>query len=104
MPTTALTVFVIITSLPPGLRPAYVSRRGLRTFIYAQSDALFHEGILWSTQFLSVAERNYVRRAISQPPIGEAIDPALMELPIGVLLDVPGLRPPVPQQSLRAVR
>lgn len=93
--TASLTVYVVLGLLRPGLQPCYVGRRGPRTYLFAHSDAHLHEAVLWWTRYLTLPEREYIRQAIGQPPIGQMVDPALMEARLGDALDVPGLRLPV---------
>ena len=95
LPTATLSVYVIFLALAPALRPCYVTRRPPWTLLYVHGDALLHEGIFWATEHMTLPERDYMRRAIGLPPIGQLVDPALMEVPMGVVLDVPVLRLPV---------
>lgn len=47
-------------------------------------------GIAWSIENLTVAERNAVREAVGQPPVGEPLTPDVWNLQPGY---VPSLMP-----------
>ena len=93
--TASLSVYVILLALAPQLRPCYVARRPPWTLVYVHGDAPLHEGILWATENLTLLEREYIRAAVGLLPIGQLIDPTLMEAPMGVAFDVPSLWLPV---------
>lgn len=77
--TLATDVVIVLRELPEDLRPCYVGRRPGITVLFTdpRSDRL--EALEWVIDHLTVEEREHLRAAYGQPPIGQPIADRLVE-------------------------
>jgi hypothetical protein len=68
-----LVVLLILRELPHWVGPAYVTRRGPVTVLFTDPRAKVEESLLWAQQRLTVEERNYLRDACGEPPVGQPL-------------------------------
>jgi len=69
-------VIVVIRELAEDLRPCYVHRHAGVTVVYAHPGTPRPDGVAWATEHLTVEERNYLRFAEGQPPVGQPLTDA----------------------------
>lgn len=82
-------IFVIIESMPPLCRPCHVKRFRGALVLWCEPTAPRVDVALWITDHLSHAERNALRDALGQPPIGQPMTDDFLDGTMATL-KVPG--------------
>lgn len=72
-------VYVVLRELPDELRPRHAVRHLGTTVFFTDPRTTRAEAVAWLIDNATVEERNVVRAAYGQPPVGQQLDPAVLD-------------------------